>query len=533
MWPRPAEDPDAADNSRAQWGPRMPEDPDGSTAAPQMPDVYRGAAPGSTASSHAPGPGQSFTQGGAGVGTQDRPLPQWPQQRSPEETAAAASGPPSRAENRVSSAEQTPPRPDQPARMLGKEEVGAAQRELENAGGRVVDTSSGRTDGLNKCPRCGSSETRYEISMRALVCMFCRHQWNEANAEEAFGLNTSIAGLQGHTLASGTRNIDEAAASIITLKCQGCGAEVVIPVDETLQARCHWCRQTLSINTQIPNGAVPDAVLPFLLTREQGAAQIQEFVKSRWTFADEQFKSQFRAENVIGVYIPYMVVDGNLHTELHGVGEVTTREYQVRRKVGEDSYRYDTYYDADVYQVRRAFDLLVDDLTIEAASRYDAREARSATNNILNAVQPYDTDAAVAFNPNYLKGFNAEKRDLNVRDLDDRVEEKFLSIAREKVRPTISEYDRGVRWTAEGVAVRGSRWFVVAVPVWLYSYAQEAAGGQGLTHYVAVNGRTGKTMGSVPVLHGKIFAASCALGGVVGAIAMIVAIIALISSMSS
>ncbi|MFQ6484316.1 TFIIB-type zinc ribbon-containing protein [Brachybacterium epidermidis] len=404
------------------------------------------------------------------------------------------------------------------ATMLPEQSLGeAAQKALRNAGNRIVDTSSGKTDGLDKCPRCGSTDIHYSITAKALVCGYCRNQWNEDVAEQAFGLDSAIEELRGHTMASGTGDIREDLTTV-TLKCQGCGAEVVIRVDEQLQKRCHWCRQTLSINTQIPNGAVPDAVLPFQLTREQAIDRINEFVGSRRAFAHARFKSEFVPDNVMGVYIPYMVVDGNLHAVMQGTGEVTTRQYTVRRKVG-DNYVSETYYDADVYDVRRAFDLLVDDLTVESSSRYDARDNTRSTNNILNAVQPYDTAAAVAYNSNYLRGFTSERRDLNIRDVDDSVEEKFLSIARAKARPTISRYDRGVRWEHEGVAVHGTRWVAVYVPVWLYSYADSAKGEGSLVHYIAVNGRNGNTMGSVPVSHPKIFALSCALGSMATAIA--------------
>ena len=35
---------------------------------------------------------------------------------------------------------------------------------------RIIDTSSGRPDGLNKCPRCGSTEIQYSLTAKALVC---------------------------------------------------------------------------------------------------------------------------------------------------------------------------------------------------------------------------------------------------------------------------------------------------------------------------------------------------------------------------
>ncbi|WP_422117602.1 TFIIB-type zinc ribbon-containing protein [Brachybacterium sp. UNK5269] len=406
--------------------------------------------------------------------------------------------------------------------MLGDDAVAdAAEAALKHSANRIIDTSSGRTDGLDKCPRCGSTDIHYSLTVKALTCSYCRNTWNEANAEQAFGLDSSIAELRGHTLASGTADVREDLTTV-TLKCQGCGAEVVINVEQQLQARCHWCRQTLSINTQIPNGAVPDAVLPFQLTREEAVERIAAFVGQRKAFAHPRFKAEFVPDNVMGVYIPYMVVDGNLHASLQGTGEVTTRQYTVRRKVGNDQYVTETYYDADVYNVQRAFDLLVDDLTVESAQRFDARDNQQATNNILNAVQPYDTENAVTYNSNYLKNFTSERRDLNVRDVDDLVEEKFLAIARAKALPTIDRYDRGVRWEQEGVAVHGTRWVAVYVPVWLYSYADSAKGEGSLVHYIAVNARTGTTMGSVPVSHPKIFALACAAGSIAAVLAAVV-----------
>ena len=73
---------------------------------------------------------------------------------------------------------------------------------------------------------------------------------------------------------------------------------------------------------------------------------------------------------------------------------------------------------------------------------------------------------------------------------------------------TLKFYDRGVRWDSEEVDVRGQRWVSAYLPVWLYSYQQKKSGGKTFLHYVAVNGRTGETMGSVPVHQGKLLLVS-------------------------
>src|SRR5699024_2902667 len=178
------------------------------------------------------------------------------------------------------------------------------------------------------------------------------------------------------------------------------------------------------------------AILPFQLTRDQAIERLNEFVGKRRTFALGRFKKEFVPDHVMGVYIPYLVVDGNMHAVLQGRGETTTRKYTETRGSGKNA-QTETYYDAAVCSTRRTLDLLVDDLAVQSAERYDAKDNSQATNNILNAVQPYDTANAVAYNSNYLRNFTSERRDLNVHDVDDRVAEKLLSVARARGRPTL------------------------------------------------------------------------------------------------
>lgn len=368
---------------------------------------------------------------------------------------------------------------------------------------RVVDTERDVQDGLDKCPHCGSTEIGYSITLRGLYCSSCRQSWNEANAVRTFGLNSPIADLRGHVLASATMDVRED-LTMVTLKCQGCGAEISLRVEEALQTRCHWCRQKLSVSSQIAHGAVPDAVLPFTVSRDLAVARIADFIGRRKRWAKPYVTQGFRPENVFGVYVPYLVVDGNVCAELHGKGEVQTRRYTV--KVG-DSYQ--TRYDADVHQVDRAFDLLIDDLAVESTHRYPGAVSQ-ATNHVVHALAPYDTQNAVAYSSNYLAGFTSQSRDLDVRDVDEDVEARFLTIARSRAVPTVMGYDRGVRWEHEGVAVRGTRWVSVLVPIWLYSY--QPPDGAPETHYIAVNGRTAVTQGSVPVSQTKLWLASCIPG---------------------
>ncbi|WP_300682539.1 TFIIB-type zinc ribbon-containing protein [Nocardioides sp.] len=377
----------------------------------------------------------------------------------------------------------------------------------------VIDTSTGTRDGVDRCPKCGSTEIQLRVSTGRLICLFCRHEWSEEQIEERVAGDVPLDQLTGTTVASGATDITDD-ADTVTLKCQGCGAEVVVALATATSTRCHWCRHVLSLNEQVPNGVVPDAVLPFSITQADAVARIKKFAGSRRMFAERRFVREFTPENVLGVYLPYLVVDGNVSADVQGVGEIQTRRYT--RKQGESTV---TYYDADIYRVARHVDFTVDDLTLESSADRANLNTRVNTNNIINTILPFDTKNAVEWNAHYLVGYTSERRDRDVSAMEPMFEDHLLSIARSQVESSIGRYDRGVRWEGEAVTVHGSRWVAMYLPVWLYSY-YHGSGESAMVHYIAVNGRTGETMGSVPVSHGRLLLAALTTGTVLEGIVL-------------
>ena len=360
----------------------------------------------------------------------------------------------------------------------------------ENNETTIIQTDDGAKDGQNKCPKCGATDISLNTKTGKLRCNFCRHEFEPEKAE--FG-EEDLSQLQGEKMGSGAQDIIADTNDIITFKCSSCGAEVIVDTSEATQARCHWCRNTLSVNQQIPNGAVPDVVLPFKTPKKEAQESIEQFVGKRKFFAHPIFRKEFTSDNIMGVYLPYMIVDANAHANLKGQGEHQTRKYTV----GSGDNRR-TYYDADLYNVEREFDIVVDGLTIESSKDKLDTQSKNKTNNIINAIMPFDTENSVKWDANYIKGYTSEKRDTNVDQLRNLVKEQSKDIARFSVNNTLSFYDRGVRWDKEELDVKGQQWKSAYLPVWLYSY-QEKKGNKSLLHYVAVNARTKETMGSVPL----------------------------------
>lgn len=377
---------------------------------------------------------------------------------------------------------------------------------------KVIDTSSHAKDGLSKCEACGATEVSLNEATGKLRCGYCRREWSQKPAAGELNLEDDFTGV---VRGSAARDIVASTDDVVTFKCSACGAEVVIGAEMKFHARCHWCRNTLSINQQMPNGLIPDMILPFRLSKQDATTKIERFVRKRRFFAHPKFKREFTTENVIGVFLPYMVVDVNAHASLRGVGEVQTRAYGSSK---------DRRYDADVYQVARRFHMKIRGLTIESSSARRNQNTDVNTNNVINTILPFDVKNCVRFDARYTVGFNAERRDTDIDALKYLVGTQTKDIARHQANSTLLKYGRGVRWHSETVTTQGQRWMTAYLPVWLYSYYQKKSGGKRLLHYVAVNARTGETMGSIPVNQIALFGVSTviqAIGTVLGILVLL------------
>lgn len=360
----------------------------------------------------------------------------------------------------------------------------------------VVDTHLGNKNGQDKCPKCGATDISFDIKTGKLKCEFCRHVFDPVYVN---GFTDEISSLEGNVVSSGASDIESDSQDLFTLKCSSCGAEVVVNTASTLRSKCHWCRNVLSINERVSNGAVPDVILPFKLEKNDARGFIEKFVKKRSFYANDTFKSEFSTENILGVYLPYVVVDVNAHVDLSGYGEHLVRSYYHGHKEHQEKF-----YDADLYKVLRKYDLSIFGLTLESSADKANNSCSNKTNNVINAIMPFDIENCVKFNANYLSDFTSEKRDLNLDDVKPLALRQIKDVARFSVNDTLKYYDRGVKWDNEDIDLVGEQWKTAYLPVWIYSYMEKKSSGNVL-HYVVVNARTNETMGSVPVNTTKLF----------------------------
>lgn len=116
----------------------------------------------------------------------------------------------------------------------------------------------------------------------------------------------------------------------------------------------------------------------------------------------------------------------------------------------------------------------------------------------------------------YLSGFMAERRDIEQKSVQGKMQNEMRESAERLLRETITGYT--------SVSVRGSnfnpkreKWSYVLLPVWTITYK----GKDGKIYYYSMNGQTGEVCGELPLDHGKLAITS-------GIVALVVLIIGLI-----
>ena len=342
--------------------------------------------------------------------------------------------------------------------------------------------SEAQKNGLHRCPHCGSSDVALSAKEGELKCNYCRTVFKGKKVNPLGG----VENLKGEVRGDGAGDIIPGEDIVLTFKCPSCGAEVVVNTDESLDASCHWCKHIFTVNEKVSNGAVPDLVLPFKISKAKAQEKARECMGTL-SGVDSAYKKAFEKDGLRGVYFPFFIVDVNARMEMHGVGEKTS--------MAVNSGRLNTRASIESYEIDREFSVYIDDLTVESSSKRLNQDTFVNSNNIINAILPFDTENAVAWDANYLRGFASERRNTDIDSLKEVVALQSGDIARMKARSLIENYDRGVRWEREHLGIKGTRWKTAYLPVWLFSYRRD---GDARIYYIAVNARTGETIGCAP-----------------------------------
>ena len=337
-----------------------------------------------------------------------------------------------------------------------------------------------------KCPSCGANLV-YSPEIHGLKCPYCGTE--EKLAEDNFCEEQDFEKLF-------TDRAGEWADETKVFRCTNCGATTVISRSE-LSKECAFCGTSNIVEREDISGMRPDAVLPFLLTKENAGERLKAWAKKK-IFAPSSFKKSVKPEKIYGNYSPSFTFDSD--TVSPYVGRLGKYYYTTRMVNGKTvRTRHIRYY--NISGTHRA---RFDDVLVQAANNIPQKT--------LDKIQPFDTNNSQEYSADYLHGFSATQYDRDGKECW----KVAQSIMYENVKKQILagySYDvvgyLDVRMNCHNITYK-----YVLLPLYVGHYKFK----QKLYNFF-VNGRNGKVAGKSPLSPIRVgFVVLIALGILAGII---------------
>lgn len=380
-----------------------------------------------------------------------------------------------------------------------------------------------------KCPNCGG-DLRFDPESQKFKCGYCFSEFTkddlakldpqestdqhiDVEEEPDFGDSAAgesegapggaAGGAAGQQAGSGTyagpagQAETGAQTGTVLYTCPSCGAEIVTDAT-TVATTCYFCHNALVLEGKLRGEYLPDSMIPFKIDRKKAVDMFLDYVKSK-KFVPRSFFSKEQIEKLTGVYYPYWVYSAQME------GGITARGTTVRVWVSGDT----EFTDTSIYQVIRSGDVEVDNLTHDALKKSD--------HLLVNMVLPFRLKEKIPFDPSYLSGFVAERRDVKKEELSDRTRNLAREHAVSAMKNTIQGYTT-VAVTDQNFSFRNEKWEYVLLPVWVLT----AGGRDGGKYFFALNAQTGEVQGKLPVAFGKLAVWSLVIAAIVFVLAMLI-----------
>ncbi len=345
---------------------------------------------------------------------------------------------------------------------------------------------------ITNCPKCSSNNITLDISIGKLKCNYCGHIIENEEFKEDV---TNISELENKVVSEGASELNTKEVSIVNLKCPNCGIEYIAGESSTYP-KCSWCNKDLILDPNpVENPSIPIAILPFKVTKEEAINSLQQAMEKKKKYTTKAFNDSFNPQNIIGVYIPYMLINVAYKCDFEGVGgHLINKHY--------DSENHNVTYDYDTYNVVRVFDITANHITLENKDN-NIVDRETANKNIISAANPFDTSEIVQLEGKYLEGFIAEKFKPQELQPNEELYNKLINVAKYGILNDISFYDCGVRWEKNEISVDKAEYMYAYLPVWIYTYKEVNKNGEEEIYYVGTNGRTNEAINHIPLNYTK------------------------------
>ena len=334
-----------------------------------------------------------------------------------------------------------------------------------------------------KCPACGGP-LKFDPSKNIFTCEYCDSVYEEsylASLDDDVFDNVKEADKS-----EDYGKADDGAQMLYS--CPSCGAEIVTD-DTTAATMCYYCHNPVVLTGRLAADMKPDAVLPFKLSHDEAKGSFLKWI-SKKRYIPKGFASEKLIDSISGVYYPYWLADYSTKASYNGEGRIITH-------TSDSKYNITT---TKIFSVVREGNIEFRNVSRAALKKADRK--------LSDGVIPYETDDLIEFQPSYLSGFMAEKRDVDKEDISQSVEDEIKGYA-----PSILT-EGHIYTTISGnttMIYSGNTYKYSLLPAWVLTYK----GSDGKIYYYSTNGQTGKTCGILPVDRAKLALHSAVIAGIV------------------
>ncbi len=362
-----------------------------------------------------------------------------------------------------------------------------------------------------QCPAC-TGPLHFAGDSGRLECDFCGSNYSVEEIEELYRQKDAAASeakAEADAAEAAARDEQEKwddsgmgsdwgadAEGMKSYNCPSCGAELICD-GTTAATSCPYCGNPSIVPGQFSGALKPDYVIPFKLSKEDAVAALKSHYKGKFLLP-KVFASQNQIEKVQGVYVPFWLYDGEADGSANYEATIT------------HSYRQGDYQvtHTDHYAVFREGSLSFEKVPVDASKKMP--------DDYMDSIEPFDYSQLREFSTAYLPGFLADKYDVSVEEGSPRADERCRQTLCDSLRSTVSGYS-GVVQLSSDVHLRRGKVHYALLPVWLLNTRWKDQ-----NFLFAINGQTGKAVGSLPMDKGKFWGLFAGLAVVLSALASFV-----------
>lgn len=340
----------------------------------------------------------------------------------------------------------------------------------------ISQTAEAADEHRYPCEQCGAN-LHFAPGTTEVTCTHCGHvqtidtsDVDETAAHQEIDYAATVANL--------TQNVEY--EDVRSTACPNCGAMVEFP--EAVQAtRCPFCDTAVVTDTGTHRQIKPGGLVPFQIDEREARKAMTKWLGRLW-FAPNGLKEYARKGRAMsGIYVPFWTFDAQTETAYRGQRGDDYYETRTVTRNGERKTEQvrKTRWSNRSGRVARFFD----DVLVLAS--------RSLPRSHTDALEPWDLDALVTYQPQYLSGFSAEGYQIEL--------EEGMKHAREVMDRTIDRdirHDIGgdrQRITSKNTQISDVTFKHVLLPIWTAAYRYK-----GRPYQFVVNAQTGKVKGERP-----------------------------------